>query len=224
MSFSKENIYLISGQGSDYRIFKNLTLDTSKFEIHYLNWILPDKQETMNSFAKKMSAQIDTTQPFSIIGVSLGGMVACEMKKFLNPSQVIIISSAKSRNELPGQYKFQKYIPLNKITPKKLIKKSALFLQPRVEKDRKLEDETCDSMLIDKDPVFLKRTINLIVNWDSHEIDSTVVHIHGDNDNTIPIKNVSCNYIIKGGSHMMALTKPKEVSEILNKILRNDSN
>ena len=216
MCLSKENVYLIAGQGSDYRIFKNLTIDTSRFDVHYLSWITPEKKETMTSFARKMAAQIDTTQPFSIVGVSLGGMVACEMKRFLNPKKVIIISSAKTRKELPGQYKFQKYVPLNKITPKKLIKRSVLFLQPRVEKDRKLEDATCDSMLNDKDPVFLKRTINLIVNWESISVDSTIVHIHGNNDNTIPIKNVDCNYIIKNGSHMMTLTKPKEISIILN--------
>jgi surfactin synthase thioesterase subunit len=37
----------------------------------------------MNAYAKRLASDIDTTLPYSIIGVSLGGMLASEMKTFL---------------------------------------------------------------------------------------------------------------------------------------------
>jgi surfactin synthase thioesterase subunit len=66
----------------------------------------------MYSYAKKLSHQIDTTQPFILIGVSLGGMLATEMTDFIQPEKTIIISSAKNKYELPHRYRFQNIVPI----------------------------------------------------------------------------------------------------------------
>tara|TARA_Y100000768_G_C23733642_1_gene566046 strand:- start:121 stop:357 length:237 start_codon:yes stop_codon:yes gene_type:complete len=74
-------------------------------------------------------------------------------------------------------------------------------------------------MLDAKDPAFLKRTIAMILEWDREEYPNEIVHIHGNKDSTIPIRNVNYNYLVEDGSHMMALTKGKEISEIISAIL-----
>ena len=93
------------------------------------------------------------------------------------------------------------------------------FFQPIFEPDRKLDAETFDAMLKAKDPDFLKRTIAMIIKWDRTTYSNKIIHIHGDNDHTIPIRNVKYDYLVKDGSHMMVLTKGEEISEILNQIL-----
>jgi pimeloyl-ACP methyl ester carboxylesterase len=214
-----KRVYLVPGQGSDGRIFKNIEI-TGK-EMVILEWVLPEKNETMNSLARRMAEKIDTTQPFAIVGVSLGGMIACEMSTFLSPQKVIIISSASGREEIPRRYRFMKYLPVYKIIPAGWIKAGAKIAQPLVEPDRNKEKETCKAMLRAKDKRFLKRTIHCIVNWDPPPQDSTkkIIHIHGTSDHTLPARRVRADFLIDRGSHMMTLTRGEEISALLDKLL-----
>jgi pimeloyl-ACP methyl ester carboxylesterase len=214
----KHVVYLIPGQGADERLFKNIVLD-SVFEVRHVRYFTPEKNWTMKDFAHELAKQIDTTRSFSIVGVSLGGMLATEMTDFLHPEKVILISSAKTRYEFPFRYRFQKDFPLYKIVPAKVEKAGARILQPIVEPDRSKDVETFKSMLEDKDPLFLKRTIKMILEWNRVAYDPKIIHIHGEIDHTIPIRNVSCDYRVENGSHMMVLTRGPQISKMLNQIL-----
>ncbi len=218
---SKHVVYLILGQGSDYRLFENIDIDSS-FEIKHISYSIPQEQISMSAYARILSEQIDTSHSYSIVGVSLGGMIATEMSDFLNPEKVIIISSAKSRKELPVRYRMQKVLRLYKLIPGKIAKGGAKILQPLIEPDRNKEKETCKRMLEDKHPEFLRRTIAMILEWNRISYSERIIHIHGDNDRTIPIRNVTYNYCISDGSHMMVLTRGKEISEIINTILHDE--
>lgn len=214
----KPIVYLIPGQGADARLYKNTVID-STFEVKHIEYFTPEKRWKMKDFARELAKQIDTTRTYYIVGVSLGGMLATEMNDFLKPEKVILISSAKSRKEFPFRYRFQKVLPIHKITPAFLIKFGSKVLQPIFEPDRKVDKETFKAMLNDKDPAFLNRTVEMIVEWDRVSFPDNLIHIHGDYDNTLPIRNVKTNYIVKEGSHMMVLTRGALVSEIVNRIL-----
>ena len=166
-----------------------------------------------------MSEQIDTSKPFYLIGVSLGGMVATEINDILSPERVILISSAKCRRELPFQYRFQKDIPIYKIVPKNVIKRSTVIAQHLFEPECKKEKDIFQAMLRDKDPDFLKRTIGMIINWDRTEFDPDIVHIHGNHDNTLPVKYINYNHLIEDGSHIMVLTRSTEVKDLIVSII-----
>ena len=185
-----------------------------------INHIPAHEGERLKEYAKRMAKQIDQSKPFSLLGMSFGGMIAVEIAHELSPRQTVIISSAKNFNELPAQYRIQKSIPLRYLSPK-MAKYGAMVLQPIVEPDRNREEETFKSMLVDQDPVLLKRCIDMILTWDRTEVQIPIIHIHGDKDNTLPIKNIDADYIVKGGSHMMTLTEPKKISEILKKVLNH---
>jgi hypothetical protein len=214
----KLHIYLIPGQGSDERLFNNLEL-AEQFHIHKLKYTLPEEEVSLSSYAYTISQQIDTTHAFALIGVSLGGMLITEMMDFMHPEKAIIISSAKCRKELPFHYRVQRIIPLHKMVPGWLSKIGAQVLQPIVEPDRKREKSTFTSMLKAKDPKFYKRSIAMIMPWDRTNYSEEIIHIHGTKDNTIPIKNVSYDYGITAGSHMMTLTEGMKISKLLNQIL-----
>jgi len=216
----KHVVYLIPGQGADARLYKNIQLDTTVFEIRHITYFTPEKGWKMNDFAKALSSQIDTSIEYSIVGVSLGGMLATEMTDFLHPQKVVVISSAKSRKELPFRYRFQKTIPIQALVPPFMVKLGSQILQPIVEPDRMKDAATFKSMLKAKDPHFLKRTTNMILDWDRLEYNREIIHIHGDNDHTIPARNVAYDYLVEGGSHMMVLTRGALISEILNPILK----
>ncbi|MGJ3236271.1 alpha/beta fold hydrolase [Marivirga sp.] len=217
LNFSQKQatLYLFPGQGSDERLFDSLTFEAT-FKIVHIKYPIPEKGITMSEYAKIISNQIDTTENYSFIGVSLGGMIISELTEFLNPQQSIIISSAKSRHELPFRYRFQSIIPIYKIIPPKLMLGGAKFLQPIVEPDRNTNKDTFKNMLSAKDPIYMKRTVSMIINWERENPQDNLIHIHGTKDHTIPIRNVEANHIIKNGSHMMTLTQPAPINEIIS--------
>ena len=211
-------VYLFPGQGSDERLFEKIKLD-ARFQIVHINYPAPKRGATLTEYAQEISRQIDTTQKYIFIGVSLGGMICSELADFLAPEKIIIISSAKCRQELPFRYRFQKTIPINKIIPRSFIKIGAQVLQPLAEPDRKKNKDIFKSMLKGKDAKYYKRTVNMIINWDHKNINDKIIHIHGTNDNTIPIRNVRANFIVDNGSHMMTLTRGEEVNNLILSIL-----
>ena len=211
-------IYLIPGQGADYRLFNNLTFD-SAYRVEHIQYFTPPKGMTLKEYAHLLSEQIDTTEKFILIGVSLGGMLATEMSELLHPEKVIVISSAKNRNELPRTYRFQRKFPIYKIISPQISKLGARILQPIVEPDRRRENETFKQMLKDKDPLFLRRTIEMILTWERTVSPKNIIHIHGNKDHTLPIRNVKYDYLIEKGSHMMTLTRGEDISLLLNKLL-----
>jgi pimeloyl-ACP methyl ester carboxylesterase len=215
-------IYCFPGQGSDRRIFESLTV-TPGYELKVIEYGTPDAGMTMNDFARRLSEQIDTSRPFVLVGVSLGGMICAELNEILNPEKTIIISSAKNSDELPMRYQFQKSIPLYKLFPGSVLHAGAKLMQPIVEPDRRHYKETFQSMLSSKDPVYMERTVDMIINWDRNENTKMIYHIHGAQDHTLPIRKIkSPTFVVERGSHMMTLTRAKDVSQILNSILEGE--
>jgi len=216
------NIYLIPGQGADHRLFSKLQLDAS-FNIHHITFEVPKAGYLMPDYARQLSKQIDTSQPYILLGVSIGGMLATEMTDFLNPVKTIVVSSAKSKNEIPLLYTIQSKLNLHKLIPGWFSKIAALILQPFYEPISKKEKELFKQMIKDKDPVFMRRTINMIVNWDRTTFNPSIIAIHGNSDNTLPIRHVQVDHLVDKGSHLMILTKAEELSHLINKILSKDN-
>jgi pimeloyl-ACP methyl ester carboxylesterase len=215
-----KTIYFFPGQGSDKRIFDSLTIDPTYKKV-FIDYGVPKRGTSLSEFAKQLSTQIDTTKPFILVGVSLGGMLCCEMAEYMHAEKVIIISSAKNRKELPFRYRFQRYIPLYAILPPAVLKWGAKVMQPIVEPDRNKNKETFKAMLNSKTPNYYKRTIRMIVNWQLKKNSKKIYHIHGTKDHTLPyrkIKNV--DHTVDKGSHMMTLTRAEEISKILAEILK----
>lgn len=211
-------IYLIPGQGSDHRIYSEIDFPEGYDTIH-IHYVMPDEGESMQHYASRLAQQIDDEEEFILMGVSLGGMLSSEIASITAPSKVIIISSAKCQFELPRRYTFQRSLPIYRLVGPRLSKIGAQVLQPIVEPDRKHNKETFKAMLKAKDPVFLKRSIAMIINWDRSECDQSIFHIHGTNDHTVPGKNVDADVIIENGSHMMTLTRAEDVNKAIEKIL-----
>jgi pimeloyl-ACP methyl ester carboxylesterase len=214
-------VYLFPGQGADYRLFRDLKFPEGYDTVH-ISYPVPQKRETMKEFAEGFIPLIDQGAPFILVGVSLGGMICTELADTLHPEKTILISSAKAWFELPGHYTFMRKFHLDRIIPKGMVKAGARILQGLVEPDRKQDPETFKDMLKKKDPLYLKRTGQMIISWEREDYHPDIYHIHGDADNTIPIRNLICDYVVEDGSHMMTLTRADEISLIIREILRGE--
>jgi surfactin synthase thioesterase subunit len=212
-------VYLFPGQGADARLFKHLKLPPG-YDTTNIVYPIPEKRENLQSYALRFLDEIDRSTPYILLGVSLGGMICTELSDTLAPVKTIIISSAKAFHELPNRYTFVQKVPLNRIIPKRITKGSARILQGIVEPDRKHDKETFKDMLRIKDPLYVQRTVDMITHWDRTTYSSQIIHIHGNKDHTIPIKNVQYDYLVEDGSHMMMITRAEEINQMLAAILR----
>ena len=151
------NAYFISGLGADKRIFSKLKL-SEKINIIHVDWINPDRNETLEAYSKRLSRIIDTSQPFALVGVSFGGMIAVEIAKILTPVVTIIISSTMISAQLPGLYRLAGKLGLLKLIPAKLLKSSNKLTQNYYFGTRSGSEKILLSKIIkDTDPYFQER-------------------------------------------------------------------
>ncbi len=219
MGQSKTNVYLFPGQGSDRRIFDSLHFD-EKYQLNFVDYGCPDKHQSMQDFAKTLLSEIDASKEFILIGVSLGGMICAELAELVDAKKVIVISSAKNRNELPLRYRFQRILPLYRLVPPQLMLWGAKFMQPLVEPDRNKNKETFVAMLGSKKALYMKRTVGMIIHWNKKSNSKKIVHIHGRKDHTLPFRKIKApDYVVVEGSHMMTLTGAVEINVLLQQIL-----
>ncbi len=132
--------YFISGLAADKRVFKHIVLPQG-FETVYLEWILPEKEETLPHYALRLAAFINTREPFIIIGLSFGGMLAIEIARQYKPVATILISSVPVSSQLPGYFKAAGKLGLHKMVPVSLVKSAAAtkrFLTHEKSADKKL--------------------------------------------------------------------------------------
>ncbi|MFW0717950.1 alpha/beta fold hydrolase [Pedobacter sp. N23S346] len=213
------NAYFISGLGADKRIFSKIKLDQSIKVIH-INWIPPLKNESLSSYAKRLSEIIDVDKPYVLVGVSFGGMIAVEISKILKPLLTIAISSTILSYELPVLYRFAGTLRLIKLIPSGLIKLSNRFSQNFFFGTKSIEEKTLLSKIItDTDPKFLKWAIGSILGWRNTITPDRLYHIHGTNDKILYSKTAKPDFLIQNGTHFMVYQNAKEISELIDKLV-----
>jgi esterase/lipase len=213
-----KNLYVFSGLGADKRVFKYL--DFSKYNTTFIDWITPFEKETIEAYAKRLTAQITSEKPI-LIGLSFGGIMAVEVGKIIETEKIILIASAKNKMEIPFYYRFAGFLKLHKLIPTKLMKKSNFFsfwfFGIEDNENKKLLTE----ILKDTDENFLKWAIDKIVNWENTIIPENIEHIHGTSDRILPIQFVKSDVQIIHGGHFMTIDKFEELNVVLENLIKN---
>jgi pimeloyl-ACP methyl ester carboxylesterase len=213
------NVYFISGLAADRRVFQNIQLPEG-YSPHYLDWITPHKDESLQHYAERLTAEIDPSTPFVVVGVSFGGMLAIEIAKKFPAAKPILISSVPSSGKLPAYFKWAGKLRLHKLVPVALLKFAAqtkrLFTVETVAQKQFLNE-----MIRKSDPDLIRWSINAILNWRSEEPSAQYIHIHGSRDEILPLKYAGATHVVKGAGHMMVLTRSKEINIIIRDVLRN---
>lgn len=206
-------IYIFSGLGVDKRVFDNI--DFSGLNIAFVDWIDPLKNETFESYAKRISK--DFERDAILIGLSFGGMLAVEVSKIIPVKKVILIASAKNKNELPKWFLLVGKLKLNRIVPSSLLKTTNFITNWLFGATTSTEKLLLKNIIKDTDLTFLKWAINQIVNWKNLSVPQNCIHIHGTNDRILPAKYLKVDYKIKNGGHFMTVNKAKEIEVIIKK-------
>lgn len=213
------NAYLISGLGADKRIFARLRFPDS-VKVHHLDWLEPLNHESISDYALRMAEGIDKSNPFFLLGLSFGGMVATEIAKRFPPVRLVLLSSAAVRGELPLPYRLAGHAGIHKLVPFSIFcRPSRLanwFFGASDQDTRKL----LSSIIRDTKPAFLTWAVDQIVNWKNSTLPSTLIQIHGTDDRVIwPAKKQNTEYV-SGAGHLMVFTDASAVSARLGAIFQ----
>ena len=199
------NVYLMPGMAANPLIFEGLDLP-GNFVIHYLEWLLPKEKESLSSYCKRLSADIKGSN-IILIGVSFGGIIVQEISKIISVKKTIIISSVKTKKELPfmmtigkstGLYK---YVPVNWIDNVESLAK--FVFGPSIKKKIGLYRK----YLSVRDEHYLRWCIDKIINWNNEKVSKNLIPIHGSLDLVFPSIYISNAIIVKNATHAMILTK-----------------
>jgi pimeloyl-ACP methyl ester carboxylesterase len=210
-------VYFIAGLGADKRVFRNIILPEG-FEMVHLNWLTPAQGESLSGYARRLAASINMNEPWSVIGLSFGGMLATEITRHFKPSQTILIASIPSASHLPRYYKLAAPLKLHKFLPVGLFKNASLA--KRFFTTETLEDKALIRKIIaETDPAFIRWALGAILEWNNTEVPEGIYHIHGTKDRLLPFRNVYPTHIITGGGHLLVMNRANEVNELLKEIL-----
>ena len=140
----------------------------------------------------------------TVMGTSLGGIVACEISNQLPLDQLILIGSATNKNEINSL--LRTLSPLIDLTPLSFMQQSAGRIP-----------STLTQMFSTGNPQFIRRMSKAIFSWNGHQSKTRPFRIHGAKDSVIPLAS-HVDLKIDGG-HLIAMTHPKECTEAIRRLI-----
>jgi hypothetical protein len=66
----------------------------------------------------------------------------------------------------------------------------------------------------------MKWAIEEIMGWNNDQLNSELIHIHGDKDRIFPTGRIKNAINISNGGHFMIVNRAKEISELIGKEIR----
>lgn len=210
--------YFIPGLGTDERLFQFQKRDGLEFEV--LNWIPPVGRESIEEYAKRFSEFIaEKPGHFNLLGVSLGGMIAVEISKYKEPANLILVSSVKNEQEMPGWIKAFRYFPLQKLIPGYWYKNIGVWFIKRFGNLALPGSKHFLRMLQDAHPEFISWALQRVIYWKNQHCPDHPVHIHGKKDNIFPIGRIEKPIVIENAGHTLIMANATALNQYLKQLL-----
>ena len=151
-----------------------------------------------------------------LIGLSFGGIVAQEIAALRKVEKLILISTVKSRTELPWYFRLADRGNLINWLPDAVFTKPNILIAFAFSLTRKQDKALLNSCFERMSKQHLKWAVKQILNWQGAEYDSSVTSITCANDRIFTANRESGNFIVNGG-HFAIFTKSKAMQKELNK-------
>jgi pimeloyl-ACP methyl ester carboxylesterase len=207
---------MLPGLGADARLFRAQRPALPELEVPA--WLPARWGETLAGYGRRMAATIDTSTPFVLGGVSLGGMIAQEMALHIRPEALVLVSSCRSSRAVRP---FLKIIePLNFVLPVQTFDWFRPYagvlaggLPPR-------EKRLWVRMWRDTPREFLQWSCTAAARWPGAVVEGVAIHhIHGEHDEMMALHKVRPDTVVRGGGHLINMTRPGEVNAFLRGVM-----
>ncbi len=212
-----KHVYFMPGMAASSSIYENIKLPEENYVMHFLEWIVPFKNESLNSYVQRLLKDVKHDNPV-LIGVSFGGVIVQEMAKQIKVEKLILISTVKSNKEFPRRMRFSKTTGLHKMLPTSLVQsidvlsKYSFGIAPK-------KIEMYKKYLSVNSSIYLDWALDTIINWDQESAIPDCIHIHGDKDPVFPIKYIDDCIVVPNGTHVMIVNRFRWFNEHLPQLI-----
>ena len=193
-------------------------LEFPGFDKVFIPWLAPLEHETISQHAFRLSTAITDLQPV-IVGLSFGGILAIEVAKVVKGARVIVISSMKTKMEVPFYFRLAGKINLHKLLPIWMLKMPSPLIFWFFGVKKNAEKHLLATILKNTNSQYLRWALDQIVQWPNTTKISGIIHIHGSRDRLLPIRFIKADRTILGGGHLTAVTHATEVNKVIRDIL-----
>ena len=172
---------------------------------HFHNWPKWQGERTLQDIAKRIIQDHKIESGDTVIGTSLGGILACEIANQIDLKRIVLIGSAQRKEEINSI--LSALHPLIDLAPIAFIQMSS----------GKLPSDLTE-MFSHSDPEFIRNMSKAIFNWDGLNSDVPVLRIHGRKDLVIPHPNKGADHTVDGG-HLIVMTNALECIKLIKREL-----
>ena len=200
-------IHALPGMGADRRMYPAPWSSLPGFVAH--DWVHHSGEKSLAEVAQSMCAARGIRDGDTLVGSSLGGMVACEITKIRHIPALHLIGSA-TKKEAVGALLTVLH-PLARVAPIDLVRVAA----------GKIPIELVQ-MFTAVEASFIRAMCAAIFEWDGLGVTSTRVYrIHGKHDLVIPPPD-RVDLLLDGG-HLISLTHAPQCVDFISSSLEPES-
>lgn len=215
---SKIPVYFMPGLAASTLIFERIALPEDVFDVFFMEWEIPIEKESLSDYALRLTKKVKHKNPV-LIGVSFGGILVQEMANHILVRKLIIISSVKSNLEFSTTLKIAKITKAYKLIPMNLILNLENLIKFSFGEKLTKRLQLYEKYLSVRDIRYLEWAVEQVVLWDRTVVNPNVIHIHGDEDDIFPIKNIHNCITVKGATHILIITKYNWLNDNLPKLI-----
>ena len=126
---------------------------------------MPKPKEALTAYAQRMAAKV-VHENAVLLGVSFGGILVQEMGAYLKLRKLIIVSSVKTRYELPRRMRIARFTKAYRLAPTRLAQNVEALAKYTFGKTVKRRVELYKKYLSVNDKAYLDWAIEQVVCWD----------------------------------------------------------
>ncbi len=208
------HVYCVPGMCAKPTIFEHLHLPKDRYCIHWIPWKMPTKKEPIEVYSKRMCTEVKHKNVI-LIGVSLGGVVIQEMQKFISVKKLILISSVKTKYEIPPIMQWGRRTRLYKLLPAWLAKHFRKMERWPLGKYIKSRLHIYNKFIGVDDKRYIRWAAHEFLYWNRTEPLPGIIHIQGTKDQILPAKYIKNCILVEGGTHLMIINRFRWFNENL---------
>lgn len=217
-------VILLPGLGYSCDLFRQLQFP--HLEPACLNWIEPQKDESLNAYARRFIEHYSfPDEPIVLIGHSFGGILAQEIASFFPIQQIILLSSIRSRNELPMGFRIIAPTGIHHLFTKQVSFITLPFWGTSHGFDNKATRQLFRNMVDTYSNRYLQWALRSLSVWRSPKIPSStdIIQIHGTLDRTFPLRLIKqADIIVEKAGHIMVYKQAEKLSKLILQKLFNE--
>ncbi len=214
---------MVTGWGSDDRTLRP-QLDHFGDRAIYCAWIPWEPGDSLGTYAKRLAETYAPSGPCAIVGVSMGGMLAQEMSRFVEARAVILIASSRGPHGLPRPRWLLRFVAAIAPLPVAWFLHRGASLISRMAARIGLSGHHTLAEIDTWRSRDLLRASRAVLSWRGASCDETVpvdkfCHVHGAKDGILRCVEGDPDLIVEDGGHFISLTHPDRVNAFVDRVV-----